>query len=289
MTAIVDTGRGGGPPLSEGPDDRVGCDAAPGGRPCQTGLIPEQTISIVKPVQESASAVMQVAQRQVLEDLRERIRQLERKPARSSGGVETGVPEVDAVLPGGFPRGSLAELVGAPGSGKAAVAAAAAVRAMATRGLAAWIDARGEVYAPALQAHGIDLTRLLIVRPAGDVRLPPSGAQPGRGVHPGARQALWAAEAVLGSGAFAAVIIDIPISAGARADSGGAAGASVESMLRRLVTAAEKGGAVALWLSEPGSCATPARVRLEVHRDREGVRVRPVRRPQPRGAAFDAA
>lgn len=220
---------------------------------------------------------MQAGQRQILEDLRERIRRIERKPALSSGGFESGCAPVDALLPGGFPRGAIAELTGAAGSGKTAVAVGVIARAMGERALAAWIDARSELYAPAVQLGGVDLERLLIVRPSGDAPLAPSGASPARSVQPGARQALWAAEAVLGSGAFAAVVVDVPLALGGRAMTERGAGASVDAMLRRLVAAAEKGGAVCLWLSEPGSCAPPARVRLEVSRSGGGVQARFVR------------
>jgi protein ImuA len=219
---------------------------------------------------------MQAGQRQILEDLRERIRRIERKPALSSGGFESGCASVDALLPGGFPRGAIAELTGVAGSGKTAVAVGVIARAMGERALAAWIDARSELYAPAVQLGGVDLERLLIVRPSGDAPLAASGASPARSVQPGVRQSLWAAEAVLGSGAFAAVVVDVPLAMGGRAvtDRGGA---SVDAMLRRLVAAAEKGGAACLWLSEPGSCAPPARVRLEVSRNGGGVQARFVR------------
>ncbi|HET7755553.1 MAG TPA: hypothetical protein VFK85_16735 [Anaeromyxobacteraceae bacterium] len=221
---------------------------------------------------------MQPAQKQVLEDLRERIRRLERKPARSSGGVESGWGCIDAIAPGGFPRGAIAELTGAPGSGKTAVAIAVVARAMGERSLAAWIDGRSELYAPAVQIGGIDLERLLIVRPAGEAPLSPSGSVLNRTVQASVRQSLWAAEAVLGSGAFAAVVVDVPVASGARITSDWGSVASAEAVLRRLVGAAEKGGATCIWLSEPGSCAPPARLRIEVSRGRDGVRARPLAR-----------
>lgn len=221
---------------------------------------------------------MQPAQRQVLEDLRERIRRIERRPARNGGGIESGWASVDSLVPGGFPRGAITELTGAAGSGKTAIAVGVIARAMGQRGLAAWIDSRSELYAPAVQLGGVELERLLIVRPGGDAPLAPSGALTSGAVHANARQALWAAEAVLGSGAFAAVVVDVPLAAGARAFADRGAGASVESMLRRLVAAVEKGGATCIWLSEPGACAPPARVHLEVWRASGGVEARAVSR-----------
>jgi hypothetical protein len=91
---------------------------------------------------------------------------------------------------------------------------------------------------------GVDLGRLLIVRP-------PGGEE-------GFRLALWAAEALLGSGAFAVVAVDVPRGRPFR---------GAEVALRRLVTAAEQGGAAGLWLSSPGaSLRPPALVRLDLRR-----------------------
>jgi RecA/RadA recombinase len=198
-------------------------------------------------------------QRQVIEELRERIRRIERRPVRSDHVVPSGWPAVDGLLGGGFPRGAITELCGPPGSGKTALALAALARTTETGSLAAFVDGRGELYAPAALALGVDLERLLVVRPpVVAVRV---AGRAHEQVPACVREALWAAEALLASGAFAAVAVDVPVAAGARA---GAGGASAEAMLRRLQSAAEKGNTAALWLAEPGSCRVPARVRLEV-------------------------
>ncbi len=177
----------------------------------------------------------------LLARLRDEIRRLERRPARREGQVACGLAPIDALLPGGFPCGALSELRGGPSSGKTAVALA--VIAQLPRGaLAAFVDGRGELYPPAAAALGVDLGRLLIVRT-------PGGEE-------GFRLALWAAEALLGSGAFAAVAIDVPRGRPFR---------GAEVALRRLVTAAEQGGAVGLWLSSPGApLRPPALVRLDL-------------------------
>ena len=75
-------------------------------------------------------------------------------------GIATGFAELDRVLGGGFPRGTIATLEGPPSSGRSAIAArllAAATR----RGLGALIGV--ELFAPALAAAGVRLERLLIV------------------------------------------------------------------------------------------------------------------------------
>jgi protein ImuA len=199
------------------------------------------------------------SQRAIIENLRDRIRRMERRPVRREGFLPSGRPEVDGLLPGGgFPRGALADLAGGPASGKTLLALAAIGSAVAEGGLGAFVDGRGELYPPAAQALGIDLDRLLVVRPA----------TRGRGAGRGGEEGLWAAEALLASGAFAAVAVDVPVR--------GLSPARLEAMLRRLAAAAEKGGAAGLWLGPPDlACRVPARVRLEVlPGERGGVRVR---------------
>ncbi len=217
--------------------------------------------------------------------LREEIRRIERSPARREGRVASGLAGVDAVLPGGgFPRGSLSELSGGPASGKTAVALSL-VAALGPQELAAWVDGRGELYPPAAAARGVDLARLLVVRPpAASVR---SEAASGAGaVRPG----LWAAEALLASGAFAAVVVDLPIAAKLP---------GADAAARRLQAAAERGGAVGLWLAPGTGFRIPAAVRIEIAIEAGGrpasatddVRIvaRPLRGDAPRGGGTRVA
>jgi len=224
----------------------------------------------------------------VLERLRDEIRRLERRPARREGTVPCGLPEVDAALGGGFRRGALTELAGGPASGKTA-AALALVAALGPQDLTAWVDGPGELYPPAAAALGVDLGRLLLVRPGfpggstfdpvhpersrrpgGEVEglrlrgppAPPSAARRGptsaASLHEDPWMAgLWAGEALLASGAFAAVVLDVPIS---RAGLRGA-----ETMSKRLQAAVEKGGAIGVWLAPRGaSLRLPAAARVEL-------------------------
>ncbi len=97
--------------------------------------------------------------------LRDEIRRIERSPARREGRVACGIAGVDAALPGGgFPRGAISELSGGPASDKTAVALAL-VAALGCEELAAYVDGRGELYPPAAAARGVDLARMLVVRP----------------------------------------------------------------------------------------------------------------------------
>jgi protein ImuA len=201
----------------------------------------------------------------VIARLREEIRRLEHRPGRRDGVVSCGLPEVDAALPGGgFPRGAIAELSGGPASGKTAVALAL-FAALGPEDLVAYVDGRGELYPPAAAARGVDLGRLLVVRPgAGAPRDPASGAA-AREAAPDIRAGLWAAEALLASGAFAAVAVDLPVE---RAIPG------VDAVARRLQAAVERGGAVGLWLADGRGLRVPAAVRLVLAWDGGRVRAR---------------
>ena len=193
----------------------------------------------------------------LLARLRDEIKRIERRPARRQGQLACGLEAIDALLPGGFPCGALSELRGGPSSGKTAVALSTMAR-LPRGALAAFIDVGGELYPPAAAALGVDLGRLLIVRPPGG--------------EAGFRLALWAAEALLGSGALAAVAIDMPR---------GRAFRGADVALRRLTTAAEQGGAVGLWLSSPGAALRPpALVRLDVRSDHGRILAR---RAEPGG------
>jgi protein ImuA len=204
-------------------------------------------------------------QQEVLEELRRQIHRIERRPARREGFLASGRPEVDALLPdGGFPRGALSALSGGPASGKTGVALSALREAQASGALAAYVDGRGELYPPAALALGVDLARLLIVRPE---RGPLRGDRDrDRGARDAALPGLWAAEVLLASGAFAAVAIDVPLH--------DLPASRAEAMLRRLRAAAEKGGAAALLLAAPGGPAIPAALRLDL----DGARLRPALR-----------
>jgi protein ImuA len=200
------------------------------------------------------------AARDIIEGLRGRIREIEgRRPTREAF-VASGWVEVDRLLPGGgFPRGAVSELIGTHASGKTAIALSTVAGATRDRGVAAFVDGRHELYPPAAAALGVDLDRLLVVRPD---RTSPAEAT---------RVGLWTAEALLASGAFEAVAIDVPIEG---TPASAMAPASLDLMLRRVRAAAEKGGAAALWLAEPGGVRCASAVRLECSRAPGGWLVR---------------
>lgn len=80
--------------------------------------------------------------------------------AAVADALPTGFADLDRVLCGGFPRGTIASIEGPPSSGRTAMLAS--VLAEATqRGLAAIVD-DGTLYPPDLERAGVDLERVLI-------------------------------------------------------------------------------------------------------------------------------
>ena len=155
----------------------------------------------------------------LLEELRARIRRLERHAPNGgddAGVLVLGAPEIDGALPwGGLPRAALHEITGEKGAA-AGFCAALLARLAGETGTVLWCRREPGLYAPGLNAFGLDPKRLVVVR--------------------GHRRddILWAMEEGLNSAALAAVL--------GEADGIGAIAA------RRLQLAAEKGGVTALLL-----------------------------------------
>ncbi len=150
--------------------------------------------------------------------------------------VPSGFGALDAELPGGgWPRGALTELLlDGAGLGELGLLMPALRALRAEGGWSLVVGAPYPLHAPAWAAAGIDLSRLLVVSPAL------------------ARDALWAAEQALASGAPGAVLCWTD-KADARA-------------MRRLQVAAAAGGAAA-FLFRPQVAASEASVaplRLEL-------------------------
>jgi hypothetical protein len=118
------------------------------------------------------------------------------------GGLATGYHMLDTLLPGGgLPRGRIVEIVGPLSSGKLSIALGAL--SALTRGgeLGAFIDAAGQFFAPSAKATGVDLARLLVVRPTPTC-------------------ALTAVEVIAQSRAFTLVVLDAAAAVTARATAG---------------------------------------------------------------------
>lgn len=80
--------------------------------------------------------------------------------------LSTTFPALDAALGGGLPCGRITEILGAATSGKATLAAKALATAHAEHdALAAWLDLPRTSDPDYLHRCGVDLSRLLVVRP----------------------------------------------------------------------------------------------------------------------------
>jgi cell division inhibitor SulA/protein ImuA len=174
----------------------------------------------------------------------------------ASASVPTGFAALDVELPGGgWPTGCLTELLPAhEGIGELRIFGPALAMLSRSGRRLAWIAPPHLPYAPALDAAGIALSRLLIVRTAA------------------ARDTLWAAEQALASAACGAVLI-WPAAVNYTA-------------LRRLQLAAEKASALAVLFRPPRATgeASPAALRLALHTAAGGLTVRILKR---RGAVCE--
>ncbi|RDZ28560.1 translesion DNA synthesis-associated protein ImuA [Lysobacter silvisoli] len=161
-----------------------------------------------------------------------------RNAAIAADGEPTGHAALDALLPqGGWPRRALTELLlPADGVGELALLMPTLARLSREGGTVAVIAPPYIPYAPAWQAGGVDLAMLEIVAAS-------------------ARDALWAFEQCLRSGACAAVL-GWPAQADAQA-------------LRRLQVAADSGQCLGFALRDRKHAGnpSPAALRLEAVRD----------------------
>lgn len=190
-----------------------------------------------------------------------------RDQAGQQAGLASGYPELDRHLPGGgWPRESLTEILTEHyGIGELRLLMPALARLSTETSpqdfteprWIAWVSPPFQPYPPALQQCGIDLSRMLIVRPGGDSEI------------------LWSAEQALSSGTCAAVLL-------------------WPSMLddqasRRLQLAAEKGHSWAIAFRPLAARRQPsaAALRLELHPGDKGSRVHILKSRGGRPAVID--
>jgi recombination protein RecA len=76
----------------------------------------------------------------------------------------TGIVELDALLRGGFPRGSVIELCGTSSSGRTSVSFSLLAQATARQETCAFVDVSDSLDPASLAAAGVDLARLLWIR-----------------------------------------------------------------------------------------------------------------------------
>jgi len=177
--------------------------------------------------------------------------------------LPTGFAALDAGLPGGgWPRHGLIEiLTPQPGVGELylLLPALSALSRLSPARWCTWVSPPHEPFAPALEAHGVALDRMLMVRELPGAQAPLPGRRSG-GVH----MSMWAMEQALRSGACELVLGWLP-RASPRA-------------IRRLQLAAEQGRTLGvLYRSQRfAGEASPAMLRLllePVTTPRQGARV----------------
>ena len=163
--------------------------------------------------------------------------------------VPTGYAELDTLLPGsGWPAGALTEICGErSGIGELQLVMPAAARLSHAGHWVIMITPPHIPYAPALAAHGIQLSRLMLVRPEAD------------------EEKFWACEQALRSACCGAVLM--------WTDHGR------ERSIRRLQLAAERGGALAiLFRSSRAIPLVTAALRLHIGKSDNSTIVRILKR-----------
>lgn len=181
-----------------------------------------------------------------------------RNPAQGTAGLASGYDRLDRHLPGGgWPQHALTEilteyygigelrlLMPALAALSVADSAQEAAADFAEPGWIAWVAPPFQPYPPALQQWGIDLSRMLIVRPRSN------------------KEVLWSAEQALSSGTCAAVLL-WPEQLDDQAS-------------RRLQLAAEKGASWAIAFRPLAARTEPsaAALRIEMQANASGTRLR---------------
>ncbi|HBL26836.1 MAG TPA: hypothetical protein DD490_08385, partial [Acidobacteria bacterium] len=152
--------------------------------------VPAHAIESLEPV------VLQRVRAALPEEIRARLRsareldRTRRDEAEEHPPLATAVPALDLLLDGGLPRGHLVELVGGRTSGRFSTLLAALAATTGTGETAALVDLGDGLDPAAAAALGVDLERLLWVRPGG------------------LKEAMAGAEMLIGAG-FSLVVLDL--------------------------------------------------------------------------------
>lgn len=168
--------------------------------------------------------------------------------ANAAGFTPTGISELDALLPDGWPHGGLTELLlPHPGIGELSLVMPALAQLSGEQRWITWVAPPHIPYAPALQAHGIDLSHIMVIHP------------------PAIKDALWTIEQALRSGSCGAVLAWVQ-------------NADFHS-LRRLQLAAAEGNSLCLLFRPDNAAAeaSPATLRLRLEANLDGLRAHPVK------------
>ncbi len=165
--------------------------------------------------------------------------------AEAPARLASGIPEIDAALEGGLPRGRLSEIAGPTSSGRTSVMLALLARTTRAGEVVAVVDAADAFDPASAAAAGVALERVLWVRPSS------------------ARQAVRCSQRLLEARGFGLVALDLaragPGAAGARAEP-----ALPESVWQRLARTAAATGTALLLLSSARRAGVRAEVALQM-------------------------
>jgi RecA/RadA recombinase len=156
--------------------------------------------------------------------------------AESTARLATGIPEIDRLLGGGFPRGRLSEIAGAASSGRTSLALALLAGSTGAGEVAAVVDCADAFDPGSAQSAGVLLDRVLWART------------------PRTSQALRCAERLLEAHGFALVLLDLAIP-DLR---------SVPATALRLARRAESTGTALVVLTRTRALGTAAEVAIEL-------------------------
>ena len=116
----------------------------------------------------------------------------------------TGMAEVDEMLGGGIPRGSITEVSGTDSTGKTSFALSAIASITQLGNACAWVDVSDALSPETAAASGVELRRLLWLRMSAERRTKLTDKPWSR-----LEQALKATDLILQTGGFAAVVLDM--------------------------------------------------------------------------------
>lgn len=119
----------------------------------------------------------------------------------------TGIAEVDAILDGGLPVGTISEISGPESSGRTTLVLSFLAQRTANGQVCAWVDADDTFDPESAAANGVDLRQLLWVR----CKKPGGPVQGRQAAKPWTQldQALRATDLLLQAGGFAAIVLDL--------------------------------------------------------------------------------
>jgi RecA/RadA recombinase len=132
----------------------------------------------------------------LLRDLGPRLRRggaTEAARSQEGGRLATGLPLVDDLIGGGFPRGRLSEIAGWSSSGRTSLALALLAGATRAGETCAWVDAADGLDPASARAAGVVLEQILWVRA------------------PGWSEALESASHLIGARGFGLVLLDLTL------------------------------------------------------------------------------